>query len=119
MNYRASEVICAQQMYSIARGGSPLTYPDYTVEEVAHRYRVTRDAVYRGIRRGDPLYPKATRQGNGPKAPLVITRAAMKACDVRRIKFYKTTPSWFKLDGREGQKPPARRSARDLLGFVR
>jgi hypothetical protein len=42
----------------------------------------------------------------------------MEACDKRRIKFYKTTPSWFKLQGLdiEGKKPPKRVAARKLLG---
>ena len=118
MNY-PSEVVCAQRMYSIARGGSPLAESSYSVDEIAHRYGVTPDAVYRGIRLGSPLYPVATRDGNGPRAPLLITCEALEACDARRIEFYMTTPSWFKLDGRDWQKPPLRKSARALLGSAR
>lgn len=120
MNYRASEVICAQQMLSIAAGRHPLLYDDYSIEEVAHRYAVTRDAVYRGIRKGSPLYPKAVREGAGPKGMLLITRKALEACDKRRMKFYKTTPSWFKLNGLDapGKKLPKRVAAKDLLGPV-
>lgn len=119
MNQRASEVVCAERMRSIAAGRIPVDGDDYYVEDVAERYCVTCDTVYRGIRRRSPLYPKAYRRGKGPKAVLVITPAAVKACDGRRIKFYKSTPSWLKLDGKEGQKPPVRRSARELLGAVR
>ena len=119
MNLNASEVVCAQRMHSIARGGSPLSYPDYTVEDIAHRYGVTRDAVYRGIRKGSPLYPTAKREGSGPRAPLIVTRAAMEACDARRVEFYMTTPSWLKLEGLDWVKPPQRRSARTMFGIVR
>lgn len=116
MNYAASEVICAQRMMSISRGGNPLEYEEYTVEEVAQRYGVTRDAVYRGIRKGSPLYPEAEKGGDGPKAWLVISRQALRACDARRIVFYKRTPSWLKLEGQGWVKPPKRISARELLG---
>lgn len=119
MNHRASEVICAKHMRSIAAGHDPVEDYDYYVDDVAERYGVTCDTVYRGIRRGSPLYPEAYRREKGPKAVLVITPGALKACDGRRIKFYETTPSWFKLEGRDWDKPPARKSARALLGAVR
>jgi len=116
MNYNASEVKCAQRMMSIARGSYPLRDGDHTVDEVAERYDVTRDAVYRGIRQGSPLYPKAEREGCGPKAWLYITREALEACDANRLEFYKRTPSWLKLAGLDWQKPPPRIAARVLLG---
>lgn len=113
---RASEVICAERMKSIATGREQPTYDDYSVYEVAVRYGVTPDAVYRGIRSGSPLYPEAQRDGLGPRAPLVVTAASLEACDARRIAFYRTTPSWLKLEGRDREKPPPRRAARALLG---
>lgn len=116
MNFKASEVICAQHMLSIAEGRHPLLEDEYLIEDVAHRYGVTRDAVYRGIRKGSPLYPRAVKEGKGPKGWLLITRKAMEACDKRRLKFYKTTPSWQKLKGLDGKKLPKRVSAKALLG---
>ena len=111
-----SEFTCAWRMYRIAQGANPLGFDEYRIDEVADRYGVTPDSVYRGIRKGSPLYPSAFRRGAGPKAWLYVTRAALEACDIRRIAFYKTTPSWLKHDGLDGVKPPKRVSARVLLG---
>ena len=83
--------------------------------DVAERYDVDRDTVCRGVRRGDPLYPDAVLLGNGCRPRLMVTREALKACDARRIAFYKTTSSWLRLDGLDDVKPPPRLSARVLL----
>lgn len=101
---------------SIEMRGVRPDYDDYTVEEVADRYGVTSDAVYRGIRKRSPLYPLAVKRGKGPKAWLVITGEAVESCDARRIAFYKTTPSWLKLEGLDWVRPPKRVAAIDLLG---
>lgn len=105
-------------MMSIQRRGARSDYDDYTVEEIAARYGVTRDAVYRGIRKRSPLYPLAVKQGNGTKAWLVITGEAVESCDARRIAFYKTTPSWLKLEGLDWVKPPKRMAANVMLGVA-
>lgn len=115
----SSERECANRMYSIAHGSNRLTYSDYQVEEVAERYGVHRDTVYRGIRSGDPMYPDAQRLGNGPKAGIVVLKEDLEACDERRIAFYKTTPSWMLFEGLDFKKPPPRRSARSLLMEMR
>ena len=112
---RASERRCAYRMYEIKAGHYRLMEDKYELVDVAERYDVHRDTVYRGVRRGDPLYPDAVLLGNGPRPRLMVMREALKACDTRRIAFYKTTPSWLKLDGLDDVKPPTRLSARMLL----
>ena len=111
----ASECTCAQRMYEILAGYHQLTYDEYDVSEVAERYGVHRDTVYRGVRRGDPMYPDAVGIGNGVKPRLVVSVEALRASDFRRLAFYKTTPSWQKLIGLEFTKPPPRQSARSVL----
>ncbi|MES2785759.1 MAG: hypothetical protein V4684_09870 [Pseudomonadota bacterium] len=115
LNWGSSEVVCTNQMRQIETGGDPIQDELYNVHDVALRYGVTRDAVYRGVRQVNPLYPKPKRQGKGPKPALFFKPAAVKACDHRRIQFYKQTPSWRKFEGLEWEKPPKRISARKMF----
>jgi transposase len=110
-----SEPRCASYMYEILRGAWPLTRQVYTVEEVAQRYGVHRDTAYKGIRSGDPMYPRAEPAGDGPRPRLLIRRDEIAACDRRRLEFYRTTPSWHKLFREVDAVPPPRRSARAVL----
>jgi hypothetical protein len=111
----ASERRCAQRMYEIGRGMWRLTQATYTVEEVAMRYAVHRDTAYKGIRSGDPMYPHAVPAGDGPRPRLLVPREEIAKCDRRRIAFYVTTPSWFRLFRELDAVPPPRRSARAIL----
>lgn len=111
----ASERWCAAAMRSILAGRYPLGGDDLTAEQVAERYRVHRDTVYKGVRSGSPLFPVASRKGRGPKAPLRFSPAAVAEADRNRIAFYKTTPSWHDLFGDGATAAPPRRSAKAVI----
>ena len=107
------------RMHLILQGRFPLDDGEYTVDDVAERYGVHRDTVYKGVRAGAGLYPRTQRKGSGPKAWLYFSRAEIEACDKDRLEFYRTTPSWSELFGAGAAAAPARRSARDLIAAGR
>lgn len=110
-----SERRCAERMLSIQRGWFPIDDGEWSVDDIADRYQVHRDTVYKGVRSGSPLFPKASRKGTGPKAWLYFAPEDIRECDQNRIAFYQTTPSWKVLTGQEAKAAPPRRSARDVL----
>ncbi len=110
-----SEPRCADQMLRIAQGLAPLMKRDYTVLEVAERYAVHFDTVYKGVRRGDPMYPLAVRSGPGSRSALKFSRSAIQTCDQARIDFYRTTPSGTVLFCGAFAVVPPRRSARIVI----
>lgn len=110
-----SERRCAERMLLIQRGWYPIDADEWSVDEVADRYQVHRDTVYKGVRAGSPLFPRATRKGSGPKAWLYFSAQAIAACDQNRITFYMTTPSWHELTGQGVKAAPPRRSAQTVL----
>lgn len=110
-NAAASERRCAYRMHEIMRGMFALDGDTYSVDDIAERYDVHRDTVYKGIRAGSPLFPLASRKGDGPKAWLHFTLASIRTSDRNRIAFYKTTPSWHELFGDGASAAPARRAA--------
>lgn len=111
----ASERRCANRMHQIMRGGFALDEDTYTVDDIAERYDVHRDTVYKGIRAGSPLFPQASRKGPGPKAWLHFTMASIRTSDRNRIAFYKTTPSWHELFGGGASAAPVRRAATKVI----
>jgi hypothetical protein len=115
----ASERRCAQRMHAIMEGIVPLVDADYNVEEIAERYVVHRDTVYKGVRAGSPLFPKPHRKGTGPKAWLYFSAAAVQESDRNRILFYKTTPSWHEVYGDGATSAPRRCSAADVVAAQR
>ena len=115
----ASERRCAQRMYEILRGNHPVVGDDYRVVDIAERYAVHPDTVYKGVRDGCPLFPKAHRKGKGPKAWLYFRAAAITECDRNRIAFYENTPSWHELYGDGAASAPPRRSAAAVLASQR
>lgn len=102
-------------MHEIMGGGFTLDEDAYSVDDIAERYDVHRDTVYKGIRAGSPLFPQASRKGSGPKAWLHFTRASIQTSDRNRIAFYKTTPSWHELFGDGASAAPVRRSATKVI----
>ena len=110
-----SERRCAHRMHLIMRGRRPLDEGTYTVDEIAERYDVHRDTVYKGIRAGSPLFPRAGRKGAGPKAWLYFTAESIETSDRNRIAFYKTTPSWHGLFGAGASAAPVRRAATQVI----
>ena len=92
-----SEEQCARIMRKIQEKQRPLDKKAvFFVYEVAERYGVHMDTAFKGIRSGDPLYPRSHPLGTGPRPRIGIFREEIVECDKRRIKFYKTTPSWIK-----------------------
>ena len=114
---QGSEAQCAYQMSLIGDGYLPLEEEIYYVCDVADRYRVREDTVFKGMRSGDPMYPRSHPLGNGPRPRIAITRKEMKLCDERRLAFYETTPSWIKRFGPSPEVFPPRISARALLNY--
>ncbi len=110
-----SERRCAERMLAIQRGWYPIDSDEFSVDEIADRYQVHRDTVYKGVRSGSPLFPKATRKRTGPKAWLYFSSEDVRDCDQNRIAFYQTTPSWKVLTGQEAKAAPPRRSAKEVL----
>ena len=110
-----SERRCAHRMHLIMRGRRPLDQGIYTVDEIAERYDVHRDTVYKGVRAGSPLFPRPGRKGAGPKAWLHFTAASIETSDRNRIAFYKTTPSWHDLFGAGASAAPMRRAATQVI----
>ena len=110
-----SERRCAERMLSIQRGWFPIDDGEWSVDDIADRYQVHRDTVYKGVRSRSPLFPKASRKGTGPKAWLYFAPEDIRERDQNRIAFYQTTPSWKVLTGQEAKAAPPRRSARDVL----
>lgn len=102
-------------MHGIMRGRFPLDFDVFTVNDIAERYDVHRDSVYKGIRAGSPLFPRAGRKGAGPKAWLHFTLESIRTCDQNRLTFYKTTPSWHELFGAGASAAPVRRSATKVI----
>lgn len=113
-----SEVACALRMREIEIKAKWMTLskPFYDVHEVAERYYVHVQTVYRGMKAKDPMYPFPETIGNGPRPRLRVSREALEACDQRRIQFYRTTPSW--LPNGHPQRPEkfTRTNARKVLG---
>ena len=64
----ASEVVCATRMWHIEQGGHPVAEAPHVIEDIAERYCVRADTVYKGVRARDPMYPEAHRNGAGPRA---------------------------------------------------
>jgi len=102
-------------MHLIMQGRRELDGGIYTVDEIAVRYDVHRDTVYKGIRAGNPLFPHAGRKGAGPKAWLHFTTESIETSDRNRIAFYKTTPSWHDLFGAGASAAPVRRAATQVI----
>lgn len=115
----ASERRCAQRMYEILKGNDPVVGDEYGVADIAERYAVHPDTVYKGVRDGRPLFPTAHRKGKGPKAWLYFSAAAITECDLNRIAFYETTPSWHEFYGNGAASAPPRRSAATVLASQR
>ena len=72
---------CAERMLSIQRGWFPIDDGEWSVDDIADRYQVHRDTVYKGVRSGSPLFPKASRKGTGPKAWLYFAPEDIRECD--------------------------------------
>ncbi len=111
----SSELRCARHMFLVMRGHYELDQDEYTVDDIAIRYGVRADTVYRAVRAGDPLYPAAHRKGQGLKAWLYFSRATVAQCDQDRLAFYKTTPSWKRLHGEEAGSASPRRAAHVVI----
>ena len=114
---QGSESQCAYQMSRIENGDMPLDAEIYYVCDVAYRYRVREDTVFKGMRSGDPMYPRSHPLGNGPRPRIAVTREEMELCDERRLAFYETTPSWIKRFEPSTDVFPQRISARALLNY--
>lgn len=99
----------------IELGRQPLVKEWYTAFEVAERYEVHFQVVYRGARLGNPLYPVATAKGTGKRPPIEFSREAIEASDRARLLFYKTTPSWQQMTGSDPSSVPPRRSAAAVI----
>ena len=88
-------------MRMIELGRQTLVKEWYTAFEVADRYEVHFQTVYKGARPGQALYPVATAvvtaKGTGKKPRIMFSREAIEACDRARLLFYKTTPSWHEM----------------------
>lgn len=106
---------CAQRMREIEAGVRPLDQASYDAHEVAERYGVHVNTVYRCMKGNDPLYPYPQPLGIGPRPRLSASKEQVEACDQRRLVFYKTTPSW--LPPLSPQRPAkyVRIKARDLI----
>ena len=121
-----SEPRCARRMRAIELGRFLLTKAWYTAIEVAERYDVHDQTVYKGARLGQALYPVATAvvtadttavvtaEGTGERPRIKFSREAIEACDRARLLFYKTTPSWHQMM-RSDAPAPRRRSAAAVI----
>ena len=110
-----SEEQCARRMKMILDKQYPLEKKSvFSVYEVAERYAVHIDTAFKGIRSGDPLYPRSHPLGTGLRPRVGIFREEIVDCDKRRTKFYKTTPSWIK-NYEEGDTFPKRISAQKMF----
>lgn len=114
----SSEMRCARHMFLILRGHYPLDQDVYNPDDIAARYGVRPDTVYRAVRAGDPLYPVAYRKGVGPKAWLFFSREAVEKCDRDRLAFYRTTPSWHAKYMANPTPAPPRRAAKVVIAEV-
>ncbi|MBV5347057.1 hypothetical protein JZU46_02410 [bacterium] len=114
---QGSESQCAHQMKRIEDGELPLDEDIYFVIDIAERYHVREDTVFKGVRSGDPMYPRSHPLGSGPRPRIAMTREEVEACDARRLAFYKTTPSWIRHFECTQDGFPARKSARSLLNY--
>ena len=111
-----SEEQCARRMKDIFDKKNVLEQKStFFIFEVAQRYGVHLDTAYKGIRSDDPLYPRSHALGNGTRPRIAIARDEIIACDERRIKFYKNTPSWCKNYEEFDGKFPIRISARQMF----
>jgi len=110
-----SEPRCACRMRRIELGKFPLEPRLYTAFEVAERYEVHFQTLYKGARVGHALYPVPTAEGKGPRSRIKFSRAAIEACDQARLLFYKTTPSWHQMMGSDSSLAPPRRSAAAVI----
>ena len=106
---------CARHMFLILRGHNPLDQDAYNPGDIAARYGVRPDTVYRAVRVGDPLYPVAHRKGVGPKAWLFFSPEAVARCDRDRLAFYRTTPSWHAKYMADPTPAPPRRAAKVVI----
>ena len=106
-----SEPRCALRMRQIELRRFPLTQAWYTAFEVAERYEVHFQTLYKGARVGHALYPVATAEGTGDKPRIKFSREAIEACDRARLLFYKTTPSWHEMMRSDVPAPPRRSAA--------
>lgn len=102
---------CAGRMRAIELGQFRLKLAWYTAFEVAERYEVHFQTVYKGARLGDELYPVATAEGTGKRPRIKFSREAIEACDRARLLFYKTTPSWHEMMRINDPAPPRRSAA--------
>jgi len=114
---QSSEEKCAYQMKRILDGELPLDEDEYWVIDIAERYHVHIDTAFKGIRRGDPMFPRSHPLGDGPKPRIAIARAEVQSCDERRLTFYRTTPSWIRAFENGSDDFPRRKSARALLNL--
>lgn len=110
-----SERRCARRMRVIELGQFRLQRPWYSVFEVAERYEVHFQTLYKGARVGHALYPVTTAEGKGPRSRIKFSREAIEACDRARLLFYKTTPSWHEMMGFDASLAPPRRSAAAVI----
>ena len=85
--------------------------------DIAERYHVREDTVFKGIRSGDSMYPRSHPLGSGPRPRIAITREEVAACDERRLAFYKPSPIWIRHYECTMEVFPARKSARALLDY--
>ena len=87
----------------------------YTAIEVAERYDVHDQTVYKGARLGEALYPVSTAvvtaEGTGERPRILFSREAIEAADRARLLFYKTTPSWHQMMRSDAPAPPRRSAA--------
>lgn len=105
-------------MRFIEMGHLPVDINAYSVQDVAERYDVHRDTVYKGIQSESPLFPKPSRINAGPKAWVHFTPEAIIECDQNRIAFYKTTPSWHELYGEGASAAPIRLAAKKVVRMI-
>ena len=109
-----SEPRCALRMRQIELGRFPLKEAWYSAIEVAERYDVHDQTLFKGARVGHALYPVATAVGTGRRPRIQFSREAIEACDRARLLFYKTTPSWHDLL-KINEPAPRRRSAAAVM----
>ena len=109
-----SEPRCALRTRQIELGRFLLTEAWYKAFEVAERYDVYEQTLYKGAQVGHPLYPVATAEGTGERPRIKFSREAIEACDRARLLFYKTTPSWHEMM-RINEPAPPRRSAAAVI----
>ena len=106
-----SEPRCALRMRQIELGRFLLTEAWYKAFEVAERYDVHEQTLYKGAPVGHPLYPVATAEGTGERPRIMFSREAIEAADRARLLFYKTTPSWHQMMRSDAPAPPRRSAA--------